>query len=1266
MAITTKVVPSLNSATTYYFNVLVKDTSGNEAAYTKKQEATLEAAPVAGNTGTITATNIQELQITLNWTKATDDVSSQANLQYLAYKSTNATLSSVADIESNGVAVDSYAYDINTKVVPLSNAGTTYYFNVIVKDEAGNKTAYTKLTQATADTTPPSVAVGTITLSSVISTGCSLNWTKATDNVSEQANLQYLAYYSTNPTLSSVGEIEANGTAVGTYAYDINTKAVADLTSGTNYYCNVIVKDLTGNKAPYTKVLLSLDIVAPTPGDSGTIAIPSETAKANEVILNWTKATDDLAAQAQIQYLVYYSTNSAMDSVSDVKANGTPFGTWTYDINTKTVTGLTAGTTYYFNVLIRDMGSLSGMLGANETAYGKQQYITPSLDVSIASTVPDTGTTMLSLIPFTVTFELAGYPLNDSTFLESDITVTNGTVDTGSLTGTGTSWSFDVVPTLAGEVTVEIQASKVQDTNSNNNTQSNLWTFTYTTSIDITTLGRFVLGLPRDVDVSTNTVQVLSLKVGTTTPAELTEEMADLLVTTYTPGQGLPGANVSTGAKQDILETKMVALRDPVLAWTPTTGNTSDVVTTEVLAIAQVDVPVGAGNPISAANAWGIFVGTVAGASDMGKVLVRLSGTDNGIEDGNGDEVYGVLSESGGVYTLSYKKSDGTAYTILAADTTAKMDFFFVEIQDLYSFTVDSLLFPPIGGVVDHTTGIANEDEVTARMNADITLQLNIDAEITARRNADNVEITARRNADSTIQNLVDVEASARLAADSTLQTLVPPETTARMDADSTIQANILAEKTSRLGADSTLQANINLEVTARSDADSTLQSNINLEVTARSDADSTIQANILVEKTSRLNADSTLQLNLNTEITSRTNADSTIQSSIDDEATARSDADSTIQSNLDGEVTARSDADSTLLSNLDGEVTARQDADSTIQSGIDGEATARSDADSTIQSGIDDEATARSDADSTLQSNLDIEITARINGDLAGFTEATARMNADSTLQANLNTEITARLDGDSTLTSNLNTEITARLDGDSTLTSNLNTEITARLDGDSTLTSNLNTEITARLNGDSTLTSNLNTEITGRQNADSTLQGNLDTETTARMDADSTLLANINNLNMAVIDVSFTAEENISAGNVVFESKGTAGQVKLANATGIATCETIVGVAIETKTTGQAIMIRTFGEATTTTDGTNFDVGKRVYVALVNGQATKTAPSGESNVVYLLGGATATNKVSINHALEYLVEGSFMTELGAGMEAMVGAGGEGVSPAT
>lgn len=93
--------------------------------------------------GTIAASGITTNSATLTWAKATDNMTEQSDLQYRLYRSFKNNLQTVADIESKGIAVNAYTADIDSLALTGLLDGMPYYFNVIVKDKAGNKTAYT-------------------------------------------------------------------------------------------------------------------------------------------------------------------------------------------------------------------------------------------------------------------------------------------------------------------------------------------------------------------------------------------------------------------------------------------------------------------------------------------------------------------------------------------------------------------------------------------------------------------------------------------------------------------------------------------------------------------------------------------------------------------------------------------------------------------------------------------------------------------------------------------------------------------------------------------------------------------------------------------------------------------------------------------------------------------------------------------------------------------------------------------------------------------
>ena len=117
--------------------------------------------------------------------------------------------------------------------------------------------------QATEDITFPTVDDATIDTGNITDTGVTLTWSKATDNVSAQSVLQYLVYKSNSSNIDNIADIEANGTPVGAYAADIDSKELTGLTGSTTYYFNVMVKDEAGNKTAYT---MNSIVTAATPG----------------------------------------------------------------------------------------------------------------------------------------------------------------------------------------------------------------------------------------------------------------------------------------------------------------------------------------------------------------------------------------------------------------------------------------------------------------------------------------------------------------------------------------------------------------------------------------------------------------------------------------------------------------------------------------------------------------------------------------------------------------------------------------------------------------------------------------------------------------------------------------------------------------------------------------------------------------------------------------------------------------------------------------
>jgi len=143
-----KNVTGLTEGTTYYFAVLVKDLSGNKALYSPQGQMTLDAsAPAPGYF--LASTDVTATSFNLNWTKASDNVTSVDTLQYLVCSSTNLLdLLTVEGCLSAQIEQD-WTPDISFLNLSGKSYGTVYQFNVLVKDSAGNIRSYEGKTQGT-------------------------------------------------------------------------------------------------------------------------------------------------------------------------------------------------------------------------------------------------------------------------------------------------------------------------------------------------------------------------------------------------------------------------------------------------------------------------------------------------------------------------------------------------------------------------------------------------------------------------------------------------------------------------------------------------------------------------------------------------------------------------------------------------------------------------------------------------------------------------------------------------------------------------------------------------------------------------------------------------------------------------------------------------------------------------------------------------------------------------------------------------------------
>jgi hypothetical protein len=158
-------------------------------------------------------------------------------------------------------------------------------------------------------------------------------------------------------------------------------------------------------------------------------------------------------------------------------------------------------------------------------------------------------------------------------------------------------------------------------------------------------------------------------------------------------GAGLQTASVdydklTTNAITQIKASRLTALRNPVYTVSVPATSSSIVVSAEIILSSSTDVPQ------TTLNAKGIYVGVVSGPIDPLRTIITVAGSTDPISDSFGEAVYAKLTESAGVYTLSFFQSTNAIHTFVQ---TTNIDFYFVEIYGEDNRTTEAFLLSTVG-----------------------------------------------------------------------------------------------------------------------------------------------------------------------------------------------------------------------------------------------------------------------------------------------------------------------------------------------------------------------------------------------------------------------------------------------------------------------------------------------------------------------------------------------------------------------------------------
>jgi fibronectin type 3 domain-containing protein len=320
------------SAGNYYYRLIGSGTGGSTAFSSVATGILLPAAPTSLSAATASGTEID-----LTWTDTSTNEDGFAVYQSLD----GVTFTQIATLLPG----------TTTYASTLLNSSTTYYYYVAAFNSAGSSPS--GAASATTNLLPPVPATG-LSAAAVNATTNSLSWT---DNSANESGFKI--YQSTDGV---------NFLWHDTVGANITTYTDHALTSSTTYYYEVVAYNGAGS-SPTTAIASATTMAAPATPTGLTATAISGT----KINLSWT---DNSSNPQEDNFRIYRSTDGVVYSWHDTVAQ---------NVTTYTDTGLTPGTTYYFEIL--------AVAAVGNSGYSNSASATTLSPPNPASNLKSTGVT---------------------------------------------------------------------------------------------------------------------------------------------------------------------------------------------------------------------------------------------------------------------------------------------------------------------------------------------------------------------------------------------------------------------------------------------------------------------------------------------------------------------------------------------------------------------------------------------------------------------------------------------------------------------------------------------------------------------------------------------------------------------------------------------------------------------------------------------------------------------------------------------------------
>ena len=387
-ATATSYTATVSSGTTYGFTVQAVNAVGSSVASNLVYYA--DSAPNAP-TG-VTVSGATSSTVNVNWTLSTDPVYAPAITGYNVYNGT--TL-----LNATPLSPTTTTFSVPTTL------GTTYSFTVKAINGVNLSTASTAVAfSASVPTAPTTPAAAFLS-----STSATVSWKAAT----VAANAPAITAYN----------VLNNGVVVATAASTATSVAVTGLTVGTTYSFTVVAVNGEGSSAASTAVTYANTVPnAPT----GVTTAP---VSATSVKVSWTAATVTATSQPVKSYSLYNGTTLLQSGITGTTVTLT--------------TGITAGTTYAFNVVA--VSNNGNSLPSASVTYADSVPTAPAAPTlgTVTRNAPTTTSTTDTVV---INWAAVAAPAGQTVTYKVDYSTTAAFTTVTSVTGiTGTTTTFTAV-----------------------------------------------------------------------------------------------------------------------------------------------------------------------------------------------------------------------------------------------------------------------------------------------------------------------------------------------------------------------------------------------------------------------------------------------------------------------------------------------------------------------------------------------------------------------------------------------------------------------------------------------------------------------------------------------------------------------------------------------------------------------------------------------------------------------------------------------------